>query len=580
MPCVDRQGSGRQSLNRVHPKTLTVAIALAVSASALVPRLRAQDVTVTPLEWVEPEDAPDQLPVENHPLRPKLPEDLRNLRDPEYVVVEIYTDDKGKRRMFRVIGTLPGLEDVASKLSAGWKHTPGRRKGRAVNTLTRCAVIYNPASAAVDTPDATPRLLAVRVVMLPAQKRKDGEPCIRPDVLWATVSLNAAGVPTALTGAPPALSPLLEKNIREWRFAPARKGGQPVAAELRVPFVFSEEPDESINLKGKDTPPRVVTQPAPEYPRQLRDSGFRGDVLVDFVVDREGRVIRAHVVRSLNPAFDEPALAAVRRWKFEPGRKDGVAVNVHLQVPIGFRLEGEWDGGSSGLSVKHKVKQSDLPEEWRYDVAPKPRGRVQPVYPYELLRDHVSGDATVGFVISETGKIIGSSLVKASRPEFGAAALAMIEQWEFEPALRGGRPTKCQFGFKQDFSPYDTEIVSEKTEELMKLERKSPGRIVGAGSLDKRLKPVVMVSPGYPRSLGAEVEHGEATVEALVDEEGQVRLPRVVSATAPAFGWAAVQAVSGWRFDPPTQKGAAVVTRVRIPFEFQIKADEAAELKK
>lgn len=333
-------------------------------------------------------------------------------------------------------------------------------------------------------------------------------------------------------------------------------------------------------MKGKDVLPKPIFQPAPVYPPQLRDSGFRGDVLVDFVVDREGRVTQAHVVRSLNPAFDDAALEALRRWKFEPGTKGGVPVRVAERIPIGFRLTGERDGGNTGLSVRHKVQQEDLPEEWRYDVEPKPRGRVQPVYPYELLRDHVSGEATVSFVISETGKITGSRLVKATPPEFGAAALAMIEQWEFEPALKAGRPTQCQFGFKQEFSPYDTDIVPEKAEGLMKVERKSPARFVDAGRLDSRLKAVVTLPPVFPRSLSPGPSHGEATVEVLIDETGQPRLPRIVSATEPAFGWAALQAVAAWRFDPPTQKGIAVVTRVRIPFEFQVKADEPAGSKK
>jgi len=73
---------------------------------------------------------------------------------------------------------------------------------------------------------------------------------------------------------------------------------------------------------------------------------------------------------------------------------------------------------------------------------------------------------------------------------------------------------------------------------------------------------------------------GEATVEVLINEEGKVFLPRIVSASEPAFGWAAVQAVAAWRFEPPTRNSAPVVTRVRIPFGFQIKTDEPAETTK
>ena len=561
----------------MHPKTLIAALALTLPAFALVPRLHGQDVTVTPLEWAEPGDTPEQLPVENHPLRVEFPADLRNAPDPGYVVLQCVYDEKGRSLMLSLTGTLPAFETAVDSACANWKHKPARRLEHPVNAFVRCAVIFNPASAQEGKPDATARLLAVNLVVDPTRDTGKNNPPVPPELVWVTVILDSGGKPAGFKDAPPALANLLERAVREWRFAPARHAGQPVAAELRVPFIIVGPKDK---IAGKLRLPRVIAQPAPVYPEVMRESGLRGEVLVDFIVDREGRVTRAYVVRSLNPAFDEPALEAVRRWRFEPGRKGDVPVNTHMRVPIAFRLDGEWEGGDSGLNVQQHAKQADLPEEFRYDVAPKPRGMVLPVYPYELLRENVKGDATVSFVISETGKIIRSGLVKASRPEFGAATLAMIEQWEFEPALKAGRPTRSRFGFEQEFSLSDGGIVPEKVKDLLTLERKSPDRIVSAGKLDMRLKPVVMIPPVFPRSLGAEIAKGEAMVEVLIDEEGQPRLPRIVSASDPAFGWAALQAVARWRFDPPTLKGLPVVTRVRIPFDFQIKADEAVEKKK
>lgn len=65
-------------------------------------------------------------------------------------------------------------------------------------------------------------------------------------------------------------------------------------------------------------------------------------------------------------------------------------------------------------------------------------------------------------------------------------------------------------------------------------------------------------------------------VDVIVDGEGYVRLPKIVSATDPAFGYAAVQAISQWRFEAPKVHGKATPVRVRAPFEFNgAKADEA-----
>ena len=561
----------------MHPKILIAAIAIGLPVLAVAPRLRAQDVTVTPLEWAELDDAPDQLPGENHPLRVKFPEDLRNSPDPAYVMVQVFADEKGRRLSFYTLGTLPAYEKAVSEGSVDWKLKPGFRLGHPVNTYTRCAMIFNPASAAEGKPDATPRVLAVRPVIDVSRKTKSGQPSALPEVVWATVMLDATGEPTGLKDAPPALAGLCEKSLRRWRFAPARHAGQPVAGELRVPFIVVSA---ELTISGQVTPPRAISQPVPVYPMAMRYSGLRGDVLVDFVVDREGRVTHAFVARSLNPAFDEPALEAVRRWKFEPGRKGGVPVTTHVQVPIGFRLDGAWEGGGTGMAVDRKVKEADLPEGYRYDVPPKVRGRVAPVYPYDLLRDKVKGAATVTFIISETGRVVYANVNKATRPEFGAATIAMVEQWEFEPALKAGRPTRSGFAFEQEFSRYDRDLVPDEVDDVLSLEQKHPERIVGAGKLDEPLRPVSTRPPVYPVSAPANVNRGEAVVEILIDEEGRARLPRVFSASDPAFGWAAVQAVSVWRFNPPTQKGRAVVTHVRIPFDFQVKTDEPAEKKK
>ena len=60
-------------------------------------------------------------------------------------------------------------------------------------------------------------------------------------------------------------------------------------------------------------------------------------------------------------------------------------------------------------------------------------------------------------------------------------------------------------------------------------------------------------------------------VDFIVDEEGYVRLPRIVSASAPDFGYSAVQAVSQWRFEEPKVNGKPAAVSVRAPFSFSIK---------
>ena len=87
------------------------------------------------------------------------------------------------------------------------------------------------------------------------------------------------------------------------------------------------------------TAPVLVTRVVPEYPRRARLAGIEGEVLLEIVVDRYGRVaIDPKVVRAV-PELERAAVAAVRQWRFRPARdRAGTAVAVLMEVPVRFVL--------------------------------------------------------------------------------------------------------------------------------------------------------------------------------------------------------------------------------------------------
>lgn len=93
-----------------------------------------------------------------------------------------------------------------------------------------------------------------------------------------------------------------------------------------------------FNSGALDRAPRTRVQVAPVYPADAKSRGLTAEVVVEFVVDEQGRVTAEHVVRSSDPTFEEPTLQAVRKWRFEPGKKDGRLVKFRLQVPVVFNL--------------------------------------------------------------------------------------------------------------------------------------------------------------------------------------------------------------------------------------------------
>ncbi len=105
--------------------------------------------------------------------------------------------------------------------------------------------------------------------------------------------------------------------------------GEPV---LDLPeFDFEES---IVNLVDADVAPIPIKRSAPVFPTEARRSHLEGEVVVEFIVDEEGRVGEAIAVSSSHNIFESSAIEAIRKWEFLPGEKDGKTVNVRMRMPI------------------------------------------------------------------------------------------------------------------------------------------------------------------------------------------------------------------------------------------------------
>ncbi len=80
--------------------------------------------------------------------------------------------------------------------------------------------------------------------------------------------------------------------------------------------------------------PRPVHQVQPRIPANLRSAA--GRIEVEFVVDVQGRVQSPRVTSSFNAALNEPVLAAIKQWRFEPGQRGGKRVAYKTKMPFKF----------------------------------------------------------------------------------------------------------------------------------------------------------------------------------------------------------------------------------------------------
>jgi TonB family protein len=206
-----------------------------------------------------------------------------------------------------------------------------------------------------------PTPLSLVAAPFPAQAFSGGE-------ILLDASVDTRGKVTdvrVVQGQPPFLEGVLGA-VQTWTFLPARQDGRDVEARVGIVFQFAqpylpkltarvhEYKETGADSKDRGALPLYTLEP--EYPV---NSVGEGSVVLNEIVDREGRVSSIHVVHDV-PSLTSPTVAAVRQWKFAPGRHAGEAVESGVIVVVTFRrpavasrgMRSGRGSGSCGVSMK------------------------------------------------------------------------------------------------------------------------------------------------------------------------------------------------------------------------------------
>ena len=78
-----------------------------------------------------------------------------------------------------------------------------------------------------------------------------------------------------------------------------------------------------------------------KYPESCRRDSIQGRVIISFVVEKDGSINSAEIVKGVHEQLDAEALrviGAMPKWK--PGKQRGKTVRVKYAIPVNFRLDG------------------------------------------------------------------------------------------------------------------------------------------------------------------------------------------------------------------------------------------------
>jgi TonB family protein len=85
------------------------------------------------------------------------------------------------------------------------------------------------------------------------------------------------------------------------------------------------------------TVPKAIHKEPATYTNEARFARFKGKVTVVFTVDEEGAPQNIELTAPAPYALGEPAIAAVRKWRYQPATQDGKPVNARLVEEVPFR---------------------------------------------------------------------------------------------------------------------------------------------------------------------------------------------------------------------------------------------------
>lgn len=133
--------------------------------------------------------------------------------------------------------------------------------------------------------------------------------------------------------------------------APVLSPGEPVAPRpppqlpdpepiIEAPPAPPPRPAGPVSL-GEELSVACPERTPPAYPAQARRTGEQGKVVLQVELDERGHVSAARVTSSSGSRhLDEAALGAVRQWRCNPARRNGVPVRAVALQPFNFILEG------------------------------------------------------------------------------------------------------------------------------------------------------------------------------------------------------------------------------------------------
>jgi TonB family protein len=226
-------------------------------------------------------------------------------------------------------------------------------------------------------------------------------------------------------------------------------------------------------------------------------------------------------------------------------------------------------------SEEKLVATTPPPDFVEYDKAPAVIKRGFPQYPELAKAAGVEGTVYVKIWIREDGKVEMAKLQKGSGTDTGfeEAALQAARQFEFQPAMKNGKPVAVWVSIPFHFKLGD-KSASPATPAAVRSAAPNTNEAPQTGfvQFDEAPQIVRRAAPAYPEIAKRAGIEGTVWVKIQLDENGKVREALVQKSSQPDLGFeeAALAAAKNFEFSPARKNHQPVAVWITMPFHFKL----------
>ena len=240
-------------------------------------------------------------------------------------------------------------------------------------------------------------------------------------------------------------------------------------------YQFVETMPEFIENLGKDGEENLPSFLSKNivYPPEAFQNGIKGTVYVEFIVEKDGSISNAKVLRGVESSLDAEALRVVNLMpKWMPGRKNGNPARVQFTIPIKFAPPQKNNPVEDQTAAKTEIDENKIYKE--VDEMPMFVGEPgksseeslrmflsrNVVTPYQALQNGIQGTIYISFVVEKDGSVSNANVIRGVHPLLDNEALRVVNLMpKWIPGKKDGKVVRTKFTIPIKFEQRDSSRI-------------------------------------------------------------------------------------------------------------------------